>query len=127
VAEVRRTPCEACPYRQDVPSGVWSEAEYEKLRPYDGETWEQPPGAFACHAAPARLCHGWAVVSARAEHSRESLALRIEGCPDIPEAAAPLFATHGEAADHGLRAVEAPPDEAVQLAERLRRKHTRLR
>jgi hypothetical protein len=66
-------------------------------------------------------------VSARAEHSRESLALRIEGCPEMPEQTVPLFATHGEAADHGLRAVEDPPDEAVELAEKLRRKHRRLR
>jgi hypothetical protein len=28
-------PCESCPYRKDVPSGVWSEGEYRKLPQYD--------------------------------------------------------------------------------------------
>jgi hypothetical protein len=103
VAEVRRTPCEACPYRRDVPRRL----ERRRVR-------EAAP--------PARLCHGWAVVS-----GQDSLALRIAGAPEIPEAAVPLFATHGEAADHGQRAIERPPGEAVELVARLRRKHRRLR
>lgn len=28
----RKTPCASCPYRKDVPSGVWEASEYEKLR-----------------------------------------------------------------------------------------------
>lgn len=27
----RTEPCETCPYRRDVPSGVWSADEYRKL------------------------------------------------------------------------------------------------
>ena len=30
--EVRSQPCSSCPYRKDVPSGVWAHHEYEKLR-----------------------------------------------------------------------------------------------
>ncbi|WP_336794377.1 DUF6283 family protein [Gordonia malaquae] len=42
-------PCESCPYRRDVPSGVWAESEYEKLRAYDAPTGEQPVRLFLCH------------------------------------------------------------------------------
>lgn len=51
----------ACPYRKDVPSGVWDASEYDKLPAYDAPTAEQPFAPFACHATPEKLCHGWAV------------------------------------------------------------------
>jgi len=121
--EIRKTPCEACPYRQNVPSGVWDHDEYEKLRPYDGETFEQPVGGFACHSTPKKFCHGWAVVS-----GSDSLALRMAGCAhEIPPAKVPLFATHNEAADHGQREVPRPGEQAVDVIDRLQRKHARLR
>ena len=42
-----KSPCGSCPYRQDVPSGVWAASEYEKLPAYDApETFMQPPGLF---------------------------------------------------------------------------------
>lgn len=122
MAEVRKAPCEACPYRRDVPSGVWAAEEYDKLRRYEGETWEQPAAAFSCHATPARLCHGWAVVS-----GDESLALRIAGVGEVPEPAVPLFGSHTEAADHGQREIESPSPEAGAIVGRLTRKHRRLR
>lgn len=120
--EIRKTPCEACPYRKDVPSGVWAPEEYAKLRRYEGETFEQPPAGFACHATPGRFCHGWAVVS-----GEESLALRLAGAPEIPAAKVPLFASHTEAADHGLRDVADPDEDAIEVMDRLQRKHDRLR
>jgi hypothetical protein len=52
-----RNPCGSCPYRKDVPSGVWETLEYEKLPPYDGETFEQPFEAFFCHQQNGRLCY----------------------------------------------------------------------
>jgi uncharacterized protein DUF6283 len=122
VTDVRRTPCEACPYRRDAPSGVWAHEEYEKLREYEGETWEQPPNAFACHATPARLCHGWAVVS-----GYDSLALRLARVAEIPEPRVPLFGSHTEAADHGQRDIDLPGPEAGDVIGRLLRKHGRLR
>jgi hypothetical protein len=119
---IRAVPCEACPYRRDVPSGVWDTEEYDKLRRYEGETWEQPPAAFSCHATPAKLCHGWAVVS-----GVDSLALRIAGCAhEIPEPKVLLFGSHTEAADHGQRLVDRPPEGAVTMIGRLTRKHERL-
>lgn len=36
-------PCASCPYRRDVPEGVWHPEEYSKLRAYDGSTGEQSP------------------------------------------------------------------------------------
>jgi hypothetical protein len=42
-------PCASCPYRKDVPSGLWDKAEYDKILPYDNETWAQPLVTFGCH------------------------------------------------------------------------------
>lgn len=44
---VRTEPCSSCPYRRDVPSGVWHREEYEKLLQYDDSTEILP--AFMCH------------------------------------------------------------------------------
>lgn len=117
--KVKDQPCEFCPYRQDVPSGVWGEEEYAKLRLYDGPTHEQSPMAFVCHATEHELCHGWAVTS-----GDDSLALRLVaslgGAPvEIPEPAVPLFATHSEAADHGERDIDDPSPEAMNAMRKL--------
>ncbi|MGS2619304.1 DUF6283 family protein [Micromonospora sp. LZ34] len=53
-------PCGTCPYRRDVPSGVWDAAEYAKLPAYDQPTARQPGGLFLCHQADGRVCAGWA-------------------------------------------------------------------
>lgn len=57
-------PCASCPYRRDVPSGVWHPDEYTKLRRYDEDTSQQPAGLFICHQTDAendarRVCAGW--------------------------------------------------------------------
>lgn len=121
MAEIRKVPCEACPYRRDVPSGVWASEEYEKLRRYEGETFDQPAATFGCHATPSKLCHGWAVVS-----GEESLSLRIAGCPEIPPPKVPLFESHTAAADHGQRELQEPSLGARTVIDRLVRKHDRL-
>nr|WP_280343300.1 DUF6283 family protein [Nocardia neocaledoniensis] len=36
-------PCVSCPYRRDVPSGVWDFGEYEKLRGYVPPRWHLKP------------------------------------------------------------------------------------
>lgn len=101
---VRKRPCPACPYQQNVPSAVWTVEEYAKLVRYDAPTGEQPMGAFACHATPERHCHGWAVVHSNRGHEFELLALRFKP-PEggIPKAAVKLFASGREAAEHGCR------------------------
>lgn len=119
----RKGPCPACPYRRDVPSGVWAPEEYEKLRRYDQPTGEQPWQPFLCHATPGRLCHGWAVVHTSRGHEFDLLALRlIRHDPEIPDApAVPLFASGCEAADHGLRDIAAPSADARSAMDTLRR------
>lgn len=119
----RKTPCPACPYRRDVPSGVWAPEEYEKLRRYDAPTGDQPLAAFMCHATPERLCHGWAVVHSSRGHDFDLLALRFMfHDAKVPnEAAVPLFASGNEAADYGQRDVTAPTPAAEESISRLLR------
>jgi hypothetical protein len=123
--EVRPKPCEACPYRRDVPSGLWASHEYEKLRPYDEEMISQPSAGFACHATPEKFCNGWAIVN-NALHHGHVLALRLAGMPVIPEPKVALFTTNAEAADHGQRDIDSPSVKAREVVERLTRKHERL-
>lgn len=127
MTQIRSESCSACPYRRDVPSGVWHESEYEKLRPYDNDTAYQPQAPFFCHATQEFLCHGWAVVG-----GYDLLALRILELSalepiDIPPTRVPLFSTHAEAADHGLAEVKRPSRKARSVGDRLLRKHKRLK
>lgn len=117
-------PCGSCPYRCDVPSGVWHPEEYAKLARYDGETFTQPPNLFACHqglinGADQRLCAGWVAV----HDMEESLSVRIAARsgqldPEVVEelldytTPVALFASGAEAAAHGMAEVAAPGPEA---------------
>lgn len=128
MTEVRSQPCSACPYRCDVPSGIWSYEEYEKLRGYDEPTFDQPLATFHCHATPESLCHGWAVVHTSRGHGFDLLALRIWPTEkSIPPAGVPLFDSGNEAADHGQTEIATPSAEATETVERLTRKYQRLR
>lgn len=132
MTKIRSEPCSACPYRRDVPSGVWAAHEYDKLREYDEPTGSQPFAAFACHATPDHLCNGWAVVHSNRGHEYELLALRMEAgamgaLAAIPTPRTELFASGNEAADWGQRDVENPSVESRLAVERLTRKYPRLR
>lgn len=124
---IRPAPCEACPYRKDVPSGIWAPHEYMKLHDYDKPTHEQPPASFACHAGPDQMCHGWAVVHSNRGHENQLLALRIRGITVVPKAAVPLFKSGTDAAVHGLRDVRRPKKAARDMMDKLLGKHPRLR
>jgi Family of unknown function (DUF6283) len=126
MTEVRSQPCTACPYRRDVPSGLWAEHEYDKLPPYDEETMSQPFGPFMCHATPDHYCHGWAVVHTSRGNEYDLIALRLVGSPEIPPTRVPLFASGAEAAEHGKRDITTPSPEACDTVERLTRKYPRL-
>jgi Family of unknown function (DUF6283) len=119
-------PCESCPYRRDVPSGVWAASEYAKLREYDKQTYDQPMEPFQCHQTGAdsdhwRLCAGWVGC-----HGQELLSLRLavsQGTQD-PEVmtyttAVPLFSCGGEAAEHGMADIDDPSDEAQALVAKI--------
>lgn len=117
-------PCAACPYRRDVPSGVWAASEYDKLIDYDAETGDQPLSAFACHATPENLCHGWAVVHTNRGHEYDLLALRMLsiGEHDIPVTKVPLFSSGTEAAEHGKAEIENPSIETRRAVNKLLRR-----
>lgn len=131
-------PCGTCPYREDVPSGVWGENEYAKLAEYDGPTYEQPFGLFLCHQrdrkdANARVCGGWAGCHDSAELMaiRMALAAReitMETAEAICEyeSPVPLFASGAEAAEHGMREIGNPGPEARQAIEKIARIRTDL-
>lgn len=119
----------SCPYRRDVPAGVWAREEYRKLRSYDAPTAEQDPSVFLCHQQDGRLCAGWVAV----HDMDESLGLRLAlACGAIaPEDVAairdyttevPLFATGHAAAMHGLSGVRDPGPLARGMIDRLVRK-----
>lgn len=93
------------------------------LRRYDAPTAEQPGTAFACHATPERLCHGWAVVHTSRGHEFDLLALRFMfHDAQVPRApAVPLFPSGNEAADHGQAEIEHPSAEALAAIDRLKR------
>lgn len=125
---IRSQPCEACPYRRDVASGVWAASEYDKLPPYDALTWEQPFEGFACHATPEFYCHGWAVVHTSRGHDHDLLALRVahyEG--EIPEPPVPLFESGAEAAAHGKRQIKRPSKRARSTVQKLQARYPRLK
>lgn len=115
-------PCESCPYRRDVPSGIWHADEYRKLPCYDRPTYDQPVGLFQCHqngqdSDQARLCAGWVAV-----HGQELLALRLAIASGRVDPSAmdyttpvPLFASGTEAAEHGLRDIDRPGTAAHDL------------
>jgi hypothetical protein len=122
-----KNPCGTCPYRQDVPSGVWAPEEYAKLPPYDGETITQPMGLFLCHQADGRLCAGWCGT----HDMEENFALRLHahGMDYATLTAAldystevPLWASGQEAHDHGMAEVENPSTEARRKIDRLLQK-----
>ncbi len=127
-----KSPCDYCPYRRDVPSGVWAASEYAKLPDYDRPTGDQPPGVFLCHKRNTHVCAGWAGchgAQGAADHGYDLLALRFAALFNIPEevvaavevyrSPVPLFGSALEAAEHGMREVDAVGPEAVAAMEKL--------
>lgn len=116
-----KVPCGTCPYRRDVPAGIWDRSEYEKLPAYDADTWAQPQGLFMCHQQDGCLCGGWLMV-----HRDEALALRLARdldpsvwfyAPDVE-----VFASGAEAAEHGISGIHAPSPAARRKIDGLIRK-----
>jgi len=119
-------PCASCPYRKDAPSGLWVEAEYDKLPAYDGEIVEQlmqgAIGVFLCHQRDGHLCAGW--VAAHGPH--DLLALRLaagkqEVDPSVfdYETDVPVFSSGAEARAYGIADIEAPGLKARRLIGKL--------
>lgn len=129
VKEPAKNPCGSCPYRRDVPAGIWHPDEYAKLPEYDLPTGEQPPGIFICHQQNQRPCSGWV----GCHDMEETLALRFAVLRNdlTPATVAaildyttptPLFATGLEAAVHGLAGVADPDQRAQRMIDKLERR-----
>lgn len=125
-------PCASCPYRCDVPSGVWDAEEYAKLPGYDKDTPEQPASAFMCHQQNDHLCSGWV----GCHDMQESFGLRLAisagviGMDDYEaaldyECPVPLFPSGAAAAAHGLAQVANPPDEAKRTIAKIEGRRAR--
>ena len=121
-------PCGSCPYRRDVPAGIWDASEYEKLRRYDGGTLDQlmqgGTGMFFCHQNDGHLCAGWVGC-----HDLDHL-LAVRMNPVAPEtfdyvSPVPLFASGNEAAEHGLGGVDDPGPDALAAIAKLERRRGR--
>lgn len=127
----RGRPCPSCPYRRDVPSGLWAEHEYDKLPRFDGSTAEQAmAGAFApffCHQQTGHLCAGWVGCHDMAEN----LAIRMRHNLDLDairdyQSPVPLFTSGAEAAEHGKRDITQPgPAAQRKIGQLLRRRQRR--
>lgn len=118
-----KKPCGSCPYRQDVPSGIWAEDNYTKLPAYDNALPAQPQSLFLCHQRDGNLCAGWL-----ATHGpQELLAIRlgIEMYETVDPAVynyttdVPVFASGKEACAHGVRDILNPGERAKKMAEGL--------
>ena len=128
---VAKAPCKTCPYRRDVPSGVWAAHEYDRLPAFDGEPVEQfvkgGTFLFGCHQNDGHLCAGW--VATHGAQNLVALRLRAERIdPSVWSytSPVPVFSSGQEACDHGKQDIENPSDAAVRAVTRLSRK-VRLR
>lgn len=128
-------PCPSCPYRRDVPSGVWDASEYDKLPGYDADTPAQPTAALFCHQRNGRLCSGWV----GCHDMRESLGLRLavsmgridgEAFDAAIDYNSPveLFESGAEAAEHGRAEIRKPGPGAQRIIGKIeRRRHIRAK
>jgi hypothetical protein len=117
-----KVPCKSCPYRRDVPSGIWHRSEYDKLPRYDGEMCDQIQkggvALFDCHRHDGHLCAGW--VGTHGPHNLVALRLQ-EVDPSVYSyrSPVPLFATGRDACNHGKRDIKKPGVRAQRMSERL--------
>lgn len=133
-----RTPCKDCPYRQDVPSGIWEANEYAKLPRYDGPTYEQPFGLFLCHLRDrkdpaARVCGGWAgchdgdeLMGIRVALVAGEITVETARAIKTYKSPVPLFGSGAEAAAHGMRELENPGPDARRAARKISRIRSNL-
>lgn len=129
-ATARKTPCASCPYRKNVPSGVWAAEEYDRLRQYDGEIMEQVVNGgvnvFLCHQGAGDVCSGW--LGHRTD-PLDLLAVRVgltddrldptvlDYCTDVP-----LFESGAAAAAHGKAEIQTPSPKASDTIEKILKK-----
>jgi Family of unknown function (DUF6283) len=120
---VQGDPCGSCPYRRDVPSGLWAASEYDRLANYDGEINSQVlAGAwamFGCHQGDGSTCRGWLGHRDPVELLAVRLAIlrqEVEPTALSYRTDVPLFASGAQAAEHGRRDLDAPSERAQDAA-----------
>ena len=123
-------PCGSCPYRRDVPPGVWHPDEYEKLRGYDEGGLAL--GIFLCHQTNATgretVCRGWLTVASDSIAVRLGLARGLlttamrDALVDVD-----LYPNGAEAAEAGMAGVDDPTPETRLMISRLIRKRAGTR
>ena len=121
---VARAPCKTCPYRRDVPSGLWAAEEYAKLPCYDGSMLDQlmngGGAVFDCHQSDGNICAGW--LGCHGAH--DLVALRLTKQDIAPavfrfKSPVPLFKSGTQAAEHGMKAIRRPGPRARRAIARL--------
>ena len=123
--------CVSCPYLLDVPSGVWSADEYEKLPAYDNGPQGQPSmlvGVFLCHQTPEikpkvgtdTVCRGWLTVHCEGIAARLAV-MQGQITPEqlYAEVQEPLYASGAEAAAAGIKGIKRPNKKARKIIDRL--------
>ena len=125
--QIRKEPCPSCPYRKDVPSGVWDRSEYEKLPKYDLGTTEQflagAIGVFYCHQQNGCVCRGWIDCHGNQGDGCELISLRISKLIDHEQVKiaieegpqVPIFESGREACEHGLKEICNPSSDASEV------------
>lgn len=122
-------PCQSCPYRRDVPSGIWAADQYDKLPGYDRDLPLQPAGMFLCHQTDGRICAGWVGchdmrnnLAVRMASLREDLdAETLDAVLDYMTPVA-LFPSGTQAAEHGKRDLLVPDGRAQQAISKIVRR-----
>jgi Family of unknown function (DUF6283) len=117
-----RVPCGSCPYRRDVPSGIWEQHEYDKLPSYDGPTWGQPLALFMCHQRDGNLCAGWLACHNPQELLAMRVARNIEPSVYSYKTTVPVFASGAAAHEHGMQKIHKPEAKAKKMISGLVRK-----
>jgi hypothetical protein len=118
-------PCKSCPYRKDVPSGVWAKQEYDKLPAYDEPMPFQPQALFMCHQQNGCLCSGW--LASHGPGNLLAVRIGIRGTGSIDPSVeryttkVPVFASGTEARAHGIRDIQQPDQKAQKAVARLLR------
>jgi hypothetical protein len=106
-----------------VPSGLWEQAEYDKLPAYDGPTWGQAISLFLCHQRDNNLCAGWLAC----HDPHKLLALRLHHREVAPavydyETDIPVFNSGAVARARGMRNIKRPGVNAKRMIAGLIRK-----
>jgi hypothetical protein len=132
IGEPAPRPCDSCPYRRDVPSGIWAASEYDKLPLYDAETYAQPGGVFLCHQGTNKLCAGWCAVHDMGNTLGLRMALvtghvsrEVFSAAVAYQSPVPVFASGLEAMLHGEKEIAEPGPVAEHAIAKLERQRTR--